>query len=169
MKLGENMGEHFYKKINSPLGYLYLVTDKTHLRAVVYEKKLNHFRQLFESALSRENSLINLTELQIRQYFSRERTVFDLPIYYEGTDFQINAWNSLLQIPYGMTISYSEQATNIGNSKSVRAIGHANSLNPISIIIPCHRVIGKSGKLVGYGGGIYSKKYLISLENWDIL
>lgn len=158
------MSEYFYKKINSPLGYLYLVTDKTHLRAVVYEKKLNHFRQLFESALSRENSLINLTELQIRQYFARERTVFDLPIYYEGTDFQINAWNSLIEIPYGTTISYLEQAQLVGNIKAVRAIGHANSLNPISIIIPCHRVIGKSGKLIGYGGGLDSKQYLISLE-----
>ena len=74
-----------------------------------------------------------------------------------------------MQIPYGTTISYAEQAESIENSKAVRAIGHANSLNPISIIIPCHRVIGKSGKLVGYGGGLYSKEYLISLEKGYIL
>ena len=163
------MDQYFYKKINSPLGYLYLITDDTHLRAVIYEKKQKQFEQLISAATPRDNSLINLTELQLEQYFARERKIFDLPLFYEGTVFQVKAWNSLLQIPYGTTISYAKQAENIKNHKAVRAIGHANSLNPISIIIPCHRVIGKSGKLVGYGGGLDSKEYLISLENGDIL
>ncbi|MBS96258.1 MAG: methylated-DNA--[protein]-cysteine S-methyltransferase [SAR202 cluster bacterium] len=163
------MNEYFYKKIISPLGYLYLITDDTHLRAVIYETKRNYFERLISIASPRDNSLINLTELQLSQYFSGERKKFDLPLFYEGTPFQMNAWNSLLQIPYGTTISYAQQAENIENSKAVRAIGHANSLNPISIIIPCHRVIGKSGKLVGYGGGLDSKKYLISLEKGHIL
>ena len=160
---------YFYKKINSPLGNLYLVTDDTHLRAVIYEKKLKHFEQLMSLATPLDNSLINLIELQHVQYFAQERKIFDLPLFYEGTVFQVKCWDSLLQIPYGTTISYAEQAESIENSKAVRAIGHANSLNPISIIIPCHRVIGKSGKLVGYGGGLYSKEYLISLEKGYIL
>ena len=158
------MYEYFYKKINSPIGNIYLVSDNTHLRAVIYEKKRNDFQDIFKNASAKENSLINIAELQLAEYFNRQRKTFDLPFYFDGTDFQIKAWNSLIEIPYGTTISYLEQAQLAGNIKAVRAIGHANSLNPISIIIPCHRVIGKSGKLIGYGGGLDSKQYLISLE-----
>jgi methylated-DNA-[protein]-cysteine S-methyltransferase len=155
---------YFYKIINSPIGNIYLVSDNTHLRAVIYEKKRNDFQDIFKNASAKENSLINIAELQLAEYFNRQRKTFDLPFYFDGTDFQIKAWNSLIEIPYGTTISYLEQAQIAGNIKAVRAIGHANSLNPISIIIPCHRVIGKSGKLIGYGGGLDSKQYLISLE-----
>jgi len=93
-----------------------------------------------------------------------QRHVFDLPLVLKGTDFQIQTWKQLLNIPYGQTISYTEQAGKIGDRNKARAVGMANGLNPILIIIPCHRVIGSSGHLVGFGGGLDKKAYLLKLE-----
>lgn len=101
---------------------------------------------------------------QLEAYFSRQLRHFDLPLDLRGTPFQLQAWAALQNIPYGETIAYSEQACRIGNPKAVRAIGLANGKNPISIIVPCHRVIGKSGKLTGYGGGLDRKCFLLDLE-----
>jgi O-6-methylguanine DNA methyltransferase len=87
-----------------------------------------------------------------------------LPLHFEGTPFQVATWNALLKIPYGKTISYGEQAQMIQNPKAVRAVGRTNGLNPISIIVPCHRIVGKSGKLTGYASGLDDKRYLLELE-----
>ena len=93
-----------------------------------------------------------------------KRKHFNIPLDLSGTNFQLKAWEALKKIPYAKTVSYSDQAKLIGNPKASRAIGNANNANPISIIVPCHRVIGKSGKLVGYGGGLDRKDYLLELE-----
>lgn len=111
-----------------------------------------------------ETDLIKETKRQLEQYFEGSRQTFDIPLSVTGTEFQKNVWKALQDIPYGETKCYSEIAEYIGNPKACRAVGLANNRNPISIIIPCHRVIGKSGKLVGYGGGLHIKEKLLKLE-----
>ena len=106
---------------------------------------------------------------QIAEYFQGTRRLFDLPLEPFGTPFQCKVWQELLQIPYGETCSYGALAMRIGNAKASRAVGMANNRNPISIIIPCHRVIGANGKLVGYGGGLHRKQWLLSLEKTTLI
>ena len=101
---------------------------------------------------------------QLREYFRKERKDFYLPLKMEGTEFQKKVWEALQTIPYGQVCSYQDIARKVGNEKAVRAVGGANNKNPIAIIIPCHRVIGKNGSLVGYGGGLPVKEFLLSLE-----
>jgi len=101
---------------------------------------------------------------QLREYFERKRKAFDLPLEIIGTDFQKRVWKELLKIHYGGTISYKELALRLGNLKTIRAAARANGANPLPIIIPCHRVIGSNGKLVGYGGGLDVKEKLLELE-----
>lgn len=112
-----------------------------------------------------ETPLIKTAMTQLQEYFNGRKKNFDIPMEPKGTEFQQLVWNELLKIPYGETCSYGEIAKRIGNPKASRAIGMANNRNPISIIIPCHRVIGASGKLVGYGGGLEIKEKLLKLEN----
>ena len=112
----------------------------------------------------KETELLKEAHRQLAAYFRGERTVFDLPLATEGTAFQKSVWKALMEIPYGKTCSYKDIAIRIGNPKAFRAVGMANHLNPISIIIPCHRVIGASGQMVGYGGGLHMKEYLLKLE-----
>ena len=102
--------------------------------------------------------------LQLEEYFKGERKFFDLPLEIEGTEFQKKVWNELLKIPYGETITYKELATRLGDEKVIRAAAHANGVNPLPIVIPCHRVIGSDGSLVGYGGGLRIKEKLLALE-----
>lgn len=108
--------------------------------------------------------LLTETKDQILSYLAGTRTSFNLPLAPKGTPFQERVWNALLTIPYGQTISYKELAVRAGNPKACRAVGMANNRNPISLIIPCHRVIGADGKLVGYGGGLPIKEHLLRLE-----
>lgn len=102
---------------------------------------------------------------QLEEYFSGQRREFCLPLNPAGTPFQLEVWRALTAIPYGCTACYSDIARAIGRPQSCRAVGQANHVNPISIIIPCHRVVGKNGALTGYGGGLSVKNYLLSLEN----
>lgn len=111
-----------------------------------------------------ETDLIKKAAEQLDEYFKGRRKAFDLPLAPQGTPFQQSVWNALLKIKFGETRSYKEIAEQIGNPKAVRAVGMANNRNPISIIIPCHRVIGSDGNLVGYGGGLSIKQYLLELE-----
>ena len=115
-----------------------------------------------------ETELIKECFRQLNEYFEGNRKNFDLPIEAKGTEFQNKVWNELLKIPYGETKSYKEIALSIGNEKACRAIGMANNKNPIPIIIPCHRVIGSNGKLVGYAGGINVKEKLLNIEKIDL-
>lgn len=114
-----------------------------------------------------ETPLIRETAIQLTEYFEGIRIEFNLPLSVQGTDFQKSVWKALQTIPYGETRSYKEIAAQIGNPKAARAVGMANNRNPISIIIPCHRVIGHQGNLVGYGGGLSIKQYLLDLEKGD--
>ena len=111
-----------------------------------------------------ETDLIKKAAEQLDEYFKGRRKAFDLPLAPQGTPFQQSVWNALLKIKFGETRSYKEIAEQIGNPKAVRAVGMANNRNPISIIIPCHRVIGSDGSIVGYGGGLSIKQYLLELE-----
>jgi methylated-DNA-[protein]-cysteine S-methyltransferase len=107
------------------------------------------------------------TERQLREYFAGKRDRFDLPLEFSGTEFQKKVWRALLEIPYGETRSYRSIAQQIGHAAAVRAVGAANGRNPISIVAPCHRVIGSSGKLTGFAGGLDVKERLLALENPD--
>lgn len=104
---------------------------------------------------------------QLNEYFERKRKSFDLVLDVEGTDFQKKVWSELMKIPYGKTKSYNDIAIKLGDKEAVRAVGNANGKNPIPIIVPCHRVIGSDGKLVGYAGGLWRKKWLLGFENKD--
>lgn len=101
---------------------------------------------------------------QLQEYFTGKRKLFDLPLHPQGTEFQQKVWNQLRAIPYGETRCYQEIALAVGNPRATRAVGMANNRNPIPILIPCHRVVGKDGKLVGYAGGLDKKRYLLELE-----
>ena len=113
----------------------------------------------------RETELIKEAAKQLDEYFKGERQMFTVKLNPKGTLFQQDVWKALLEIPYGETRSYKQVAERVGNPKASRAVGMANNKNPIFIIIPCHRVIGSTGKLVGYGGGIGVKEKLLNLEN----
>ena len=103
--------------------------------------------------------------IQLKEYFNRERTDFELKLDLKGTDFQKEVWNTLLKIPYGKTITYAQQSAEMGDIKKIRAVAAANAKNPVWIVIPCHRVIGSDGSLTGYAGGLWRKKWLLEHEN----
>lgn len=156
-----------YDEMNSPVGILTIVTSIKGLHAVLWdndreskqcEKITHNFSQ------SKNEKTITETKKQLNEYFQGKRKLFDLPLVINGTDFQIQAWKQLLKIPYATTMTYAKQAEKIGNKNKARAVGLANGLNPISIIIPCHRVIGSNGHLVGFGGGLEKKAFLLKLE-----
>ena len=111
-----------------------------------------------------QTPLLQETVKQLREYFDGKRRRFDLPLKLRGTPFQLAVWDALCRIPYGETRSYSEIAAAVGSARACRAVGMANNRNPISIIVPCHRVIGKDRSLTGYGGGLDRKEFLLSLE-----
>ena len=115
----------------------------------------------------KETDLIKACFRQLKEYFEGKRKEFNVPIEAKGTEFQNKVWKALLDIPYGETRSYKDIAIAIGNEKACRAIGMGNNKNPISIIIPCHRVVGSNGKLIGYGGGLDKKEKLLNIEKID--
>lgn len=117
-----------------------------------------------ENAGKIETPLIRKAHEELEEYFSGTRKVFDLPLAPQGTEFQTRVWKALLNVPYGKTCSYKEIAESIGNGKACRAVGMANNKNPIVIVIPCHRVVGSNGQLVGYAGGLNVKKKLLDME-----
>ena len=114
--------------------------------------------------IEKSNDILETTKCQIDEYLQEGRTNFDLPLLMLGTDFQKSVWNGLLAVPYGSTLSYLQLAKSINNEKAVRAIASANGANAISIVIPCHRIIGSDGSLVGYAGGLPAKQHLLNLE-----
>ena len=118
--------------------------------------------------IEQETALIKEANRQLSEYLKGERQMFYLPLNPRGTDFQKRVWRALCDIPYGETRSYKQIAEAIGNPKAVRAVGMANNRNPITIVVPCHRVIGADGKLVGYGGGLEMKEFLLRLESCSL-
>jgi methylated-DNA-[protein]-cysteine S-methyltransferase len=156
---------YYHKIITSPVGKLKLVATDKALCAVLFH---GDSTWMFYSQPIARHAILDRAEQQLAEYFRGERTTFDLPMEFGGTEFQKKAWKALTKIPYGKTISYREQAKMLGDTKKARPIGQANGKNPISIIVPCHRVIGASGKLTGYGGGLSCKEYLLNLERKNV-
>ena len=146
------------------MGALSLVATDRALVALVWRRE-GHRHVPFENAVEdAEHPVLRETARQLREYFAGQRRTFELELEFRGTDFQRRAWAALLTIPYGETRTYGQMAEQIGNPAAVRAVGAANGRNPISIIAPCHRVIGMSGDLTGFGGGLDAKAFLLSLE-----
>ena len=152
--------ETYFAEMDSPVGRLTLVASIEALQAILWEGDV----RASEFVRSENNPIILEAQKQLREYFAGQRKIFDLPLAPRGTAFQNQAWQQLLQIPYGETISYGEQALRLGDKNKARAVGMANGQNPISIVIPCHRVIGKNGALVGFGGGLDVKAWLLAHE-----
>jgi methylated-DNA-[protein]-cysteine S-methyltransferase len=146
-----------YTWMESPVGRLLLAGDEKGLRKLL-------FRGNPESGWREDPKALAEPVRQLRAYFAGELRYFDLPLAPEGTPFQLRVWRELCNIPYGQTISYGELARRIGSPNGSRAVGLANGANPISIVVPCHRVIGSNGKLTGYGGGLENKELLLALE-----
>lgn len=149
----------YYIKYVSPVADLYLVEEQGQLVEISY-----HHLKKKEEMEEKNTELLQEVKRQLEEYFSGRLQNFDLPLKPKGTDFQKQVWKALLTIPYGETKSYGDITKQIGKEKAVRAVGGANHVNPISIVIPCHRVIGKNGNLTGYGGGLEVKEKLLELE-----
>ena len=148
------------------VGTLIIITSSKALHCVLWESDLQN-QECFEIVNKipiQKCPVSDETVKQLHQYFSGERQAFDLPLQYRGTEFQMSVWQALREIKFGGKASYSEQAKKIGNPKAVRAVGSANGVNPISIIIPCHRVIASDGGLGGFGGGLAAKQALLDFE-----
>lgn len=157
-----------FERWESPIGSLVIAADETALLALAFDANWPRIRTTLGDMQEGGNALTQQTITQLQEYFTGNRQGFDLPVRLYGSEFQRKVWQALQEIPYGETRSYSEQAQAIGQPNAVRAIGTTNGLNPISIIIPCHRVIAKSGKLAGYAGGVAAKQYLLQLESREL-
>lgn len=148
---------NFTGKYYTEIGWLEIKGDENFIHSILFREE--------EPEISDElpQHFIQLNE-QFDDYFQHKKWTFDVPLKPKGTDFQVRVWNELQKIPFGKTISYLKLAQDLGDEKTIRAAASANGKNPISIIIPCHRVIGKDGSLTGYAGGLHRKKYLLELE-----
>jgi methylated-DNA-[protein]-cysteine S-methyltransferase len=155
----------YYTHLDSPVGPMLLTSDGTGLTGL-YMEEHKHGEDIQEGwTLSDDAPPFAEVKRQLTAYFDGTLTDFNLPLAMRGTPFQLRVWNELTTIPYGTTISYGELARRVGNPNASRAVGLANGRNPISIIVPCHRVIGSNGKLTGYGGGLPRKAALLSFES----
>lgn len=173
--------------LHTPIGIICIEADEEAVTALYFDRDYEEQYNLTETfgaeaeVFDRTRSSIDIqflkepeTELlkkagdQLTEYFQGKRKVFDLPLKPAGTEFQKKVWSALCTIPYGQTRSYGEIAAQIGSPKACRAVGGANNKNPIMIFIPCHRVIGADGSLVGFGGGLYAKKYMLDLEKGEL-
>lgn len=159
------------KKIETPLGTMIACASENGICMLEFSdiknlpKELKEISKYFDSEIIEdENPHFKTLEKELTEYFDGKRKNFSVPLFPIGTGFQKNVWEILQTIPYGITKSYQQQADIMGNPKAVRAVANANGQNKISIIIPCHRVIGSNGKLTGYGGGIWRKQKLLELE-----
>jgi methylated-DNA-[protein]-cysteine S-methyltransferase len=153
-----------YKIIDSPVGNLKLAASDQGLVAVLWQNDKPSRVRLGELVEDGKHPILMETERQLGEYFAGQRKSFSVPLDMRGTDFQRNVWRALLAIPFGETRSYGQLAKQLGNSKAMRAVGAANGKNPISILVPCHRVIGSTGKLTGFAGGLATKAQLLKLE-----
>jgi methylated-DNA-[protein]-cysteine S-methyltransferase len=149
----------------APFGVLTVVGSDLGIRYVLFSNDAHPKRleRLHISDTDIHNSVDNAIT-QLDEYFAGSRHDFELPLDLQGTEFQVDAWNALADIPYGRTASYGQQAASIGRPKAVRAIGGANGRNPVAIVLPCHRIVGADGSLTGFGGGIEVKKWLLDHE-----
>lgn len=151
--------------IDSPVGRLELVAHDDALIAVLWpEEPKGRVRFDSEPESATAHPVLIRAAAQLSEYFAGSRRTFDLPLDPHGTEFQQQVWWSLAEIPYGETSTYGKQAANIGRANAVRAVGSANGRNPLSIVLPCHRIVGADGKLTGFAGGIETKRWLLDHE-----
>ncbi len=150
------------KIINSPTGNLRLRGDKKAVREISWTREKRKADRLPLS------HALNKAAKELNEYFCGKRKIFSFPIAFKGTIFQKKVWTALQKIPYGKTVSYQDIAIRVGSPRSARAVGLANNKNPLPLIIPCHRVIGKNGHLLGFGSGLNKKKWLLELERLSI-
>lgn len=145
----------------TPIGKIGIAEQDEHITHIFFEGEDISSLEKFQN---KETPILKEANMQLQEYFKGQRTDFSLPLAAVGTAFMLRVWDALREIPYGETRSYKDIAIAAGNSKACRAVGMANNRNPIAIIIPCHRVIGSNGALVGYGGGLHIKSFLLDLE-----
>ena len=153
-----------YKLIPSPIGKLKLVASDEGLVAILWENDRPRRVRLADLVENPAHPMLLRTEKELNEYFSHKRKAFTVPLDMRGTYFQKQVWEALLGIPFGETRTYGQLAIQLGNPNATRAVGAANGRNPIAIIVPCHRVIGFSGKLTGFAGGLDAKDHLLKLE-----
>lgn len=153
-----------FVRLPSPVGELTLVANDCGLMAVLWENDDPQRVRLEHGAENPHHPILQLAIAQLNDYFAGTRVTFDVPLSFEGTAFQKTVWQALLTIPHGETRSYAQIAEQISNPKAVRAVGAANGKNPISIIAPCHRVVGSNGTLTGFAGGLQAKAWLLMHE-----
>jgi len=159
--------DHCFKIIDSPVGRLTLVARGQRLAAILWQNDRPNRVRLGSMTPADNDPVLIKVQSQLEEYFAGQRRHFDIELDFQGTGFQQQVWAALLTIPYGETRTYSQIARQVGNEKAVRAVGAANGRNPISIIAPCHRVIGASGELTGFAGGLDAKQILLGLEGVD--
>ncbi len=152
-----------YDTCASPIGELLLIGDEHALRGLYMEQ--GRQPKGIVSSLRRSSAPFTAVRRQLGEYFAGQRRSFEVALELRGTPFQRRVWSALAEIPYGETVSYGELAHRLGDPSAVRAVGLANGRNPISVIVPCHRVIGANGDLTGYGGGLERKRLLLELEH----
>ena len=152
------------KKLKTPVGDVFLAATDNALAALLWEEAELERVGARLSGRASSNPILAAAEKQLEEYFRGERLRFDLPLELQGTEFQKSVWRELGKIPYGETWSYRELAERVGNPGAVRAVGSANGRNPVSIFIPCHRVVRTGGELGGYAGGLGNKRFLLDLE-----
>ena len=163
--------EIYRSQISSPLGILNVASTNKGVCMLEFDneirisKTLNTFSKLGYSIVNQENNHIHKLKIQLDEYFNSKRTEFDISIDMIGSGFQTKVWTALLNIPFGVTKTYKDQSIVVGDLKAIRAVATANGANKISILIPCHRVIGSDGSLTGYGGELWRKQFLLDLEN----
>jgi methylated-DNA-[protein]-cysteine S-methyltransferase len=154
-----------YTKLSSPVGELLLTAEDGRLTGLYLPADSSARRAAAQpGAARRDEGAFAAARAQLAEYFAGERTSFDLPVAPVGTPFQQSVWSELQRIGHGTTTTYAELARRIGRPTAIRAVGAANGANPVSIVIPCHRVIGSNGTLTGYGGGLEAKRFLLDLE-----
>jgi len=152
----------YCRRIDSPIGPLMLAADDAGLRHIEFRDNRHPANRA--DWHGGDSEILQASEAQLAEYFAGTRTSFDLPLAPQGTAFQLQVWHELARIPFGATISYAQLAQRIGKPEAVRAVGAANGRNPLPIVLPCHRVIGADGALVGFGGGLPTKQFLLRLE-----
>jgi len=152
--------EHYHSFVTHPTGVVSLIATDQGLEQIRFEASVPD-----GSRPGEDHPILRETARQLNAYFAHELRDFDLPLVLLGTPFQVRVWRALQEIPYGETRSYAQQARAVGAPDAVRAVGAANGLNPIPIVVPCHRVIGSNGKLTGFGGGLPLKRWLLDLES----
>lgn len=148
--------------LESPIGRLGLIGDENYLVEILFEEELN--TRNLELYKEENQHILQKAKEQLTEYFAGDRTRFTVPLQQEGTAFQQRVWNALIKVKYGTSATYKDIAEEVGSPKGARAVGMANNKNKIPIIIPCHRIVGSSGKMIGYAGGLEKKEILLALE-----